>query len=102
SRAIEARQRVCRGCIGHVRDEWIERRTALGLVEPCDRRPIGGVGTEPVDGLGRKRDQTAFGEYARGPFDRVASGLEQLRHRLRGHAVARAIACACSPAGTWI
>ena len=35
---------------------------ALGLVEPRDGGGIGGVGSEPIDGLGRKRDQPAPGE----------------------------------------
>ena len=43
-------------------DQRIEGRPALGLVEPRDRRRIGGVGAEPVDGLGRERDQPALGQ----------------------------------------
>ena len=33
---------------------------ALGLIEPRDRRRIAGVGAEPIDRLGRKRDQSAL------------------------------------------
>ena len=43
-------------------DQRIERRPALGLVEPRNRRRIGGIGAEAVDGLGRERDQPAFAQ----------------------------------------
>ena len=46
-------------------DQRIERGPALGLVEMRDRRRIGGVGAEAIDGLGRERDQPACGENAR-------------------------------------
>ena len=39
---------------------------ALGRVEPRHGLAVGGVGAEPVDGLGRKRDQPAGREHARG------------------------------------
>jgi hypothetical protein len=46
-------------------DQRIERRPALGLIEPGNRSGVGGIGAEAVDGLGRERDQPAFGERTR-------------------------------------
>ena len=57
-----------------MRDQRIERRPALGGVEPRDGGAVGGVGAEPVDGLGRERDQAAVGEAARGVGDGRAFG----------------------------
>ena len=67
---IEARQRPRRRQIGHVRDQRIERRPALGLIEPRDGPAVGGVGAEAVNRLGRKGDQPAGLEAAH----RVANG----------------------------
>ena len=50
------------GEIADMGDQRIEGRPALGLVEPRDRRGIGGVGAEAVDGLGRERDQPALAQ----------------------------------------
>jgi hypothetical protein len=36
-------------------DQRIEGRPALGLVEPGNRRRVGCIRTEPVNGLGRER-----------------------------------------------
>ena len=58
SGAIRARG----GEIADMGDQRIEGRPALGLVEPGDRRRIGGVGAEAIDGLGRERDQPALGQ----------------------------------------
>ena len=46
-------------------DQGIEGRPALGLVDAGDRGRIGGIGAEAIDGLGRKRDQAAFGQDTR-------------------------------------
>ncbi len=46
-------------------DQRIERRPALGLVEPCDRYWVGGVGAEAIDGLGREPDQATFRQATR-------------------------------------
>ena len=72
---IEARQRVRGLAAGHMRDQRIERRPPLGGIEPRHRLAIAGVGAEPVDGLGRKRDQPAALQAARGRRNRVAVGL---------------------------
>ena len=48
--------------VGNMGDQRIERRPALGLIEPCHRGGVGGVGAEAVDRLGRKRDQPAGGQ----------------------------------------
>ena len=69
---VETRQRARRRQIGDVRDQRIERRPALGGVEPRDRLAVGRVGAEPVDRLGRERDQPAGREAARGLGDRMA------------------------------
>ena len=56
---VEPREPLRGGEIGDVGDQRIERRPALGGVEPRDRRAVGGVGAEPVDRLGRKGDEAA-------------------------------------------
>ncbi len=43
-------------------DQGIEGRPALGLVEPGNGGGIGGIGAEPVNGLGRERDEPAIPE----------------------------------------
>ena len=44
----------------------LNARPALRRIEPRDRRAVGGVGAEPVDGLGRERHQAAVRQHARG------------------------------------
>ena len=51
--------------IADMGDQRIEGGPALGLIEPRDRRGVGGVGAEAIDGLGREPDQAAFGQAAR-------------------------------------
>ena len=63
---VEAGERMRGGSVDHMRDQRIERRPALGLVEPRHRLAVAGVGAEAVDRLGRKRDQPAAREHARG------------------------------------
>ena len=62
---VEARDLPCGGDIADMGDQRIEGRPALGLVEPGDRGRIGRIGAEAIDGLGRERDQPAFGQNAR-------------------------------------
>src|SRR5262249_10604634 len=61
---------AARGAVGEGGAQRIERRPALGGVEPCDRRRVGGVGAEPVDRLGGESDEAAVRECARGRRDR--------------------------------
>ena len=68
--AIEAREPARGLGIGHMGDQRIERRPALGVIEARHRLAIGGVGAQPVDGLGRKRDQAAGRKHARGACGR--------------------------------
>ena len=91
---VEARERARGGSVGHVGDQRIERRSALGLIEAGDRLGVGGVGAEPVDGLGREGDEAARGQHARGQRGRRATlgrtvpGRLRLYHsgcRWRGH-----------------
>ena len=56
---IKTRQRPRRRGVGDVTNERIEGRPAFGGIEPRHGHGVGGVGTEPVDRLGRKRDQAA-------------------------------------------
>ena len=70
--ASNTARRLRGGEIEHMRDQRIERRPALGGVEPRDRGAVGGVGAEAVDRLGRERDQAAVGEAER----RVGDGDE--------------------------
>ena len=58
-RGIEHRQPPGGGEIEDMGDQRIERRPALGGIEPRDRGAVGGVGAEAIDGLGRERDQAA-------------------------------------------
>ena len=63
----------------------IEGGPALGLVEPGDRGGIGGIGAEAIDGLGRERDQAAFGEAARGRGHGGLAGRQNLRCQAHIH-----------------
>ena len=45
--------------VGEVDDQRIERRAFLGREDPGDRRRVQGMGSEPVDRLGREGDQLA-------------------------------------------
>ena len=60
--------------IGDMRDQRIEGRPALGLIEPRHRLAVAGIGAEPVDGLGRKRHQPARAQALRGGLDGGAVG----------------------------
>ena len=51
-------------------DQRIEARPALGGIEPGDGLAIAGIGAEPIDGLGRERDQPAGGKAGGGGRDR--------------------------------
>ncbi len=105
---VEARERSRRRGIGDVRDQRIEGGAALGLVKPRHGLAIGGVGAEPVDGLGRKSDEAAAGEEPRRiarsrrrrPWQRVSpAGLSSRGHQClnsQAHASAkRRNAAAC-------
>ena len=80
---VETRQRLRRLEIDHVGDERVERRAPLGCIEASDGAAIGGVSTEAVDSLGRKRHQAAGGEHARGFGNGSGIGLQNAR-RQRG------------------
>ena len=87
-----------------MRDQRIEGRAALGRVEPGDRPAIGRVGAKAVDGFGRKRDQSAGREHARGLGDGSRIGLQNARRQRGCHLSSSACldsetAAACSPAG---
>ena len=64
---IEARRARARPQVGHMGDQRIEGRPALGLVEARDRLAVGRVGAEPVDRLGREGDEAAGRSSARRP-----------------------------------
>ncbi len=65
-------------------DQRIEGRTALGGVKPGDGLAIAGIGAEPIDGLGRERDQPASLEAGGGGLDR---GLSAFTTRVAGSAL---------------
>ena len=71
---IEAADRTGGGEIADMGDQRVESGPSLGLIEAGDGKGIGGVGAEPVDGLGRERDQPAIGERARGRRHRGLAG----------------------------
>ncbi len=75
---IEVPERPRRGGVGEVRDQRVERGAALGLIEARHRRAVPSVGAQPIDGLGREREQAAGGERARGPLDCRAAGCDDL------------------------
>ncbi len=60
-------------------NQRIERGPALGLIEPRNRRGIGGVGTEAINGLGRERYQPAVGESTRRRRHGGLAGRQNLR-----------------------
>ena len=70
-RAVEHAERARRAHVGDMRDQRIERRPPLGGVEPRHGGTVGGIGTEAVHGLSRKRDQAASGEQSRRGGDAV-------------------------------
>ena len=73
--------------IPDMHDQRIEARPALGFVDARHRFAIGGVGSKPVDRLGRHRHGPARGDQARGLGDRVGpEGQEP--GVLRAHAAA--------------
>ena len=55
-------------------DQRVEARTALGFVDLCHGFPIGSIGGEAVDGLGRHADQAAFFKTAGGEGDMLGVG----------------------------
>ena len=73
---VELADRLGRGEVGHVDDQRVEARPALGGVDARDGFGIGGVGGEAVDGLGRHRDRLAGQHQPRRFGDR--------RHRSNG------------------
>ena len=82
---IEARQRLRRFEVADMGDERIERRAALGLIEARDGAPVGRVGAEAVDRLGRKRDEAAGGKHARRVRNRCGIGPCNARRRRGCH-----------------
>ena len=64
-RRVETGDPAGGGEVADMGDQRVEGRPALGAVDAGDRGRIGGVGTEPIDGLGRERDQPALGQHAR-------------------------------------
>ena len=48
--------------IGHMHDQRIETRSALGRIDPRYRRIAGRIRRQPIDGLGRHRDDFALSD----------------------------------------
>ncbi len=89
---VEAGERLRRLEIDDMGDQRIERRPALGLVEPRDSAPVGRIGAQAVDSFGRKRHQAAGGEDPRRRGDRSGVRLDHARRRrgcYRRHRVPR-------------
>ena len=78
-----------RGGARHMRDQRIEARPALRRIEPRDRLAVRRVCAEPVDRLGRKRDEPALGKHARCRRDRVVIGVEHTRGQFDSHGAFR-------------
>ncbi len=66
-------------------DQWVEPRPALGGKDCRDGPLVGGVGAEPVNGLGRERDKLPGAQQPRRAFDRVPVS----RGERRGHGTSR-------------
>ena len=66
-------------------DQRIEGRPPLGGVEMGDRGRIAGVRPEPVDRLGRERDQAALAKAARGLSHGGRIGRQNLRFQAHLH-----------------
>jgi hypothetical protein len=80
--------------VRHVADQRIELRPALGLVDPCDRRRIGGIGGKAVDGLGRDGDRQTVAQHLTGSLDcllLVGSDVDDLCHGLPGYPVRQSL-----------
>ena len=80
---IKSRQCLRRRAIDNSRDQRIERRPALGLVDARDRPPRGRIGAEAIDRLGGESDQPAGGKDARRLGHRAGIGRQNAR-RQRG------------------
>ncbi len=63
---VETADGAGRSEIADMGDQRVESGPSLGLIEAGDRKGIGGVGPEPINRLGRERDQPALGERPRG------------------------------------
>ena len=66
-------------------NQRIERGPALGLIEPRNRRSIGGIGAEAIDGLGRERDQPALGQDTHCRRHRGLAGGQNLGFQANFH-----------------
>ena len=75
---------------GNVRDQRIEGRPPLGRIETCNGLAVTGIGTQPVDRLGRKRDQPAGRKAAHRGFDRLVVGRQNACSRLGSHRLSQA------------
>ena len=62
---VETADGAGRSEIADMRDQRVEGGPSLGLIEAGDGKCVGGVGAEPVDRLGRERDQPALGKRPR-------------------------------------
>jgi len=63
---VENRVTLGHGDIGHVADQRVELRPALGLVNTGDGSGIGGVGGKAIDGFRRQRDGPAVRKLGHG------------------------------------
>ena len=64
--------------IRHMRDKWIERRSALSLKYSGNGTSVPCVGTQAVDGLGRKCDEQSSREKFRRTGDSRLVGSKSL------------------------
>ena len=56
---VEARDPPCRRHVGHVSDQRVEARPALGRIDRRHRTRIGSVSRQAIDRLGGQDDKTA-------------------------------------------
>ena len=60
---IEHRMALRHCEVRHMRDQRIEARSALDLVDAGDRLRTGGIGRQPIDGLGRDRHRLGIFQH---------------------------------------
>ena len=88
---VETREPPRGGDIGDMRDQRIERAAGPWRRRAAPPPRLGGVGAEPVDGLGRKGDEPAGGKAARRRRNRGSRSACKIR--VPGSAVIESRSC---------
>ncbi len=81
---------------GQVRDQRVEARAALRLVEACNRAVAGCIGAKSVHGLGREGDKELAIERCNGLFERIFGGRNGNGHGCAAALIPIGPGCACA------